>query len=102
HQTNSLRCLDPPGFANLDFGIARVLEKRRQPADLEFGAAVDQYVRVAQRNHKTRTRIDEVRIFSRLRQNDDVDLVSANFSRERTEIGKSGDNVQLCLRRESE
>src|SRR6266496_4217305 len=46
HQANTLRCLNPPWFADFDLGISRVLEKWRQPAELELCAAVDQYISV--------------------------------------------------------
>ena len=47
HQTNSLRRLHATGFADFDLGVARVLQERWQPADLEFCAAVNQYIGVA-------------------------------------------------------
>ncbi len=39
-----------------------------------------------------------MRILGRLGEDDDVDLVSANFARERAEIGKCGNDIQLRLR----
>ena len=62
----------------------------------EFGATFDEHIGRAQLHDETRTRIDKVRIFRRLRQHGDVDLVAANLARERTEIGKRGDNVEFA------
>src|SRR5438309_4453945 len=63
HEANSLRSLNAPRFADLDFWIARVLQKRRQPAELKLRATVDQNIGIAQRNNETRARVDEVRVF---------------------------------------
>src|SRR5207248_2521588 len=90
HQANSLRRLDATGLADLDLRIARVLQERRQPADFEFGAAIDQNVRIAQRNDETWTRVHEVRIFSWFRQNNEIDFVATDFACERAEIWKRG------------
>ena len=68
HQPNPLRRLHAPGLADFDFRIARVLQERRQPADLELRATVDEHVGLAQLDDEARPRIDEVRIFGRLRQ----------------------------------
>src|SRR5260370_4682195 len=81
HQTNSLRRLDTSGFSNLDLWIACVLQQWRQPTNFELSAAVDQYVRVAQRHNKTCTRIDEVPLVRWFPQNDEVDLLAADFAR---------------------
>src|SRR5436309_116712 len=47
HEANSLRCLDASRFADLDLGIPRILQKWRQPAELQLRAAVDQNVSIA-------------------------------------------------------
>ena len=103
HQANALRGLDSPWFARFEFWIARVLQKGRQPAELKLGPAIDQDVGVAQRNNETRPRINEVRVFGGLGQNNEVDFVAADFSGERTEIGQGGNDIQLrlCDQRES-
>src|SRR5438094_2877544 len=41
HEANSLRRLDASRLTDFDLGIARVLQKRRQPTELELGAAVN-------------------------------------------------------------
>ena len=73
------------------------MQERRQPADLEFRAAIDQHIGRAQWDDETRARIDEVRIFRRLSQSRDLDFVVANFARERCEIGQGGDDFELCV-----
>ena len=98
HQANALRSLDASRFADFDLRIARVLQERRQPADLQLGAAVDQHIGVAQLNDEARTRIDEVRILGRFRQDADVDFVAADFAGERAEIRQGGDDVEFRLR----
>ena len=39
HETNSLRRLNAPRFADLDLWVARVLQKRRQPSKFQLGLA---------------------------------------------------------------
>ena len=99
HQPNALRRLDAPGFADFDLWIARVLQERRQPADLQLRAAIDQHVGAPQCNDETRTRIDEMRIFGWFRHDGHVDFVAANFARERAEIGQRRDDFEFRLRR---
>ena len=48
HETDALRRLHASRFADLDLRVPRVLQKRRQPAELELCAAVDQHIGVAQ------------------------------------------------------
>ena len=92
---------DASGFADFDFRIARVLQERRQPADLELRATVDKHVGLAQLDDEAGPRIDEVRIFGRLRQDGDVDIVAADLARDRSEVGQSRDDIDFGLRRES-
>src|SRR5712692_8253501 len=42
-----------------------------------------------------------MRVLRRLREDDEVDLVAANFTRERAKIGKCGNDIQLRLRGQS-
>ena len=102
HQAHALRSLDAAGLADFDLRVARVLQQRRQPPDLEFGAAVDQDISVAQLDDETRTRIDEVGVFGRFGEDAYVHFVPADFASERTEIGKGGDDFQFGLAREGE
>ena len=74
---------DAPRFADFDLRIARVLQERRQPANLQFRAAFDQDIGVAQLHDKARPRVDEVRVFGRFRHRCDFDFVAADFARER-------------------
>src|SRR6267378_8629627 len=66
HQPDTLCSLHPTGLAYLDFRIARILQEWRQPTDLQLRPTVDQDIGVAQRDNKTRTRVDEMRILCRL------------------------------------
>src|SRR5205085_10743563 len=63
HEANSLRCLDASRFADLDLRVPSILQKWRQPAEVQLSAAVDQHIGVAHSNYDARSRIDEVRIF---------------------------------------
>ena len=40
-------------------------------------------------------------VLRRLREDDEIDLVAANFTRERAKIGKCGNDIQLRLRGQS-
>src|SRR6516162_5245699 len=86
HEANSLRCLDPPRLADLDLRVPRILQKRWQPAEFQLCAAVNQNIGIAHRNHEAWSRINEVWIFRGLRQNSDVDFVTTNFARQRSEV----------------
>src|SRR5438093_6005965 len=87
-------------LADIDLRSSRILKKRRQPAQLEFCAAVDQHIGIAQRYDKAWPRIDKVRIFRCFGQNREVDLVSADFTGERAEVRQSRDDVYFCMCRE--
>ena len=100
HQTNSLRRLHPSGFADVELGVARILQKRRQPSQLQLRAAVNQYISAAQCNNEARTRIHEMRVFGWLRQHCHVHVVASNLPRQGAEVWKGGDDVQLPLRRQ--
>src|SRR5262249_40599901 len=82
HEANAFRRLDPTSLADLDFRIARVLQKRWQPAELELGATVNEHIGIAQCHHKARSRIDEVRVLGSFRQHSYVDFVATDFARE--------------------
>ena len=99
HQANSLRSLHAARFAQLDLRVARILQERRQPADLQLRAAIDQHIRAPQLHDETRARIDKVRILRRFGQDRNADVIAANFARERAKIGQSGDDVDFRLRR---
>ena len=73
-----------PWLPDLDLGIARILQERWQPADFQLRSAFDQHIGCAQLHNKTRTRIDKVGIFRRLRHRRDFDFVAANVARERS------------------
>ena len=90
-----MRSLHTAGLAYFDLGIARVLEEWGQPANFEFRATFNEHIGRPQLHDKARTRIDEVRILRRLRHHGHVNFVAANRTRDRTEIGKSGNNVEL-------
>ena len=79
----------------IDFWIARVLQERGEPTNLQLGAAVDEHVSVAQLDDETRAGIDEVRILGRFRHRADFDLVAPNFTRERSEIREGGDDFEF-------
>ena len=95
-----MRSLDAAGLTGGDLRVARVLEERREPADLELGAPIDEHVGFAQFHDEARPRVDEVGIFGRFREDGDVDILSADLARERSVIGKGGDDVHLRLRGE--
>src|SRR5439155_12512122 len=99
HETNPLRSLHASRLADFDLGIARVLQKRRQPSKLELRATIDQDVSIPQRDNEARPRIDEVGIFRSFGQNDEVNLVSADFASERAEVRQSRDYAEFCLSR---
>ena len=48
HEADALRSLNASRFADLDFRVPRVLQKWRQPAELELRAAVNQHIGIAQ------------------------------------------------------
>src|SRR5215471_16665608 len=74
HEANAFRRLDSSRLAGLDLWIPRVLQKWRQPAELELGATVNQHIGIAQCDYKARSCIDEVWIFSGFRQDRYVDF----------------------------
>ena len=90
---DSLRRYDPPRFARIDLRVSRVLQQWRQPADFEFRAAFDQHIGISELHDETGTRIDEMRILSRFRQDRHVNLVATDFAGERGEIGQGRDDV---------
>ena len=98
HQTDPLRRLHAPGFADFDFRVARVLQERRQPPDLEFCATVDEHVGLAQLDDEAGPRIDEVRIFGRLREDRHVDVVTADLAGDRSQVGQSRNDIDFGLR----
>ena len=77
------------------------MQERRQPPDLELRATVDEHVGLAQLDDEAGPRIDEVRIFGRLRQDGDIDIIAADLARDRSEVGQSRDDINFGLRRES-
>jgi hypothetical protein len=71
--------------------------------DLQLRAAVDQDIGVAQLNDEARTRIDEVGIFRRLRQNADVDLSPPTSRASEPRSGSVATTLSLaCARLASE
>src|SRR5712691_7188876 len=64
-----------------DLRVARVLEQRWQPSELQLGATFDERVSPIERHDVTRLRIDVVRILGWFGQRYDTDLVSADFPR---------------------
>ena len=95
HQANSLRRLNAPRFADLEFRVSRVLKKWRQPAQLKFRPAIDQDIGVAQGYDKAWSRINKVRILRRFRQNGYIDFVAADFPSERSEVRQRRNHVQF-------
>ena len=97
HQSNPLRCLHPSRLSDFDLWVARVLQQRRKPADLELRAAINQHIGLAKFDDETGPRIDEMRILGRLGEDGDVDIVTADLAGDRGIIGQSRDNVDFGL-----
>ena len=92
-----MRCLHPSRLSDLDLWVARILQKRREPADLKFRPAIDQHIGLAQFDDEAGSRIDEMRVLGRLGQDGDIDIVAADLARERSVIGQSRDDVEFGL-----
>ncbi len=80
------RCIEVAVATRLDSGVPALGDERRQPPDLEFAADHDQQVGAIQLEHEARLRLDEVRILISPGQRLDLDLVAADFTRNRGQI----------------
>ena len=96
-QRNPVGRDDPARGARADFRVAGLVDQRRQPADLEVEAVLDQNVGFVQRDDEARLRLNVVGILVRLADAGDVDAIAADVARDGREIGQRGDDLELGL-----
>ncbi len=75
------------------------VDERRQPSDLKLQAHHDQQIGLAQLQQETGLGLDKVRILIALGNGFNLDLVAANFLRQRRQVGGGCDDVELLGRR---
>jgi len=86
--------LDPP--------VARFLQQHRQPAGFELGTVGDQQVGGAGARDEARLGLDRMHVLQRARGAVHVDLVAAEFGRERRPVGRRGEHLHGRLRGQRE
>ena len=84
-----------PRCAGRDLRVAGVLEKWRQPAELELRSSFNERVGAIQGNDMRWLRIHEVRIFCGLRERDYVHAIAADFARECREVRSGSYHAEL-------
>src|SRR5687768_7299284 len=83
-----------------NLAVASAVHERRQPADFEVRATLDEHVRLVQHPNKTRPRIDEVRVFRTLGNGSDFHFVSADVFGDGTKVRQRCDDVERRSGRE--
>jgi hypothetical protein len=91
---HALRGDDAARRAGEDLGVARPVEQRRQPADFQLGAALDEHVGAVEGNDLTGARVDEVRILRRFGDGGDGDLGAADLAGDGAVFGSRGDDIE--------
>ena len=97
-ELDALAAHDVRGGARLEPGVPRPLEQWREPADLQFRAALPEHLGRAEPPGETRLGVHEMRILGRTRQRRNVHLVAADGLGQGTEIRGRGDDLQPGLR----
>src|SRR5262245_5619434 len=85
-----------------EFRITRLVEQGRKPANFQFSAAFEKHVRAIELNDEARLGIDEVRIFGRLCERREINMVAADFFRDRGNVRRGCDDIQFRKRRPCE
>ncbi len=76
-----------------NLAVPRARDQGREPADFQFGAALDEQVGLIEHADVTGPGIDEVRVFSASGDGRDFDFVAANFLSNGSEIRQRGHDV---------
>src|SRR5580704_7046289 len=83
--------------ADLNSRIAGLGDERRQPADLEFESDDDEQFGLGELQKKARLRIDKVRVLIASSDGFHFNLVTANFLRERRQVGCGGHDANFVV-----
>ena len=89
---------DASGLARRELGVARAREQRRQPADFQFRAALDERIGPVELHDEAGLGVHEVRVFRGPRERGDLDLVAADFLRDSREVRRGDDNIKFGVR----
>ena len=84
--------------ARLNLAVSALLNERREPADLELAADGNQQVCFLELQDEARLRFDEMRILIAFRDRVDGRAIAGHLARNRREILRRRDDVQLALR----
>jgi len=91
---DTLAAVDAAWRAGSQARVARALEQRTQPAQLQLRAALEQRIGAVEFHQEARLGIHEMRVFQGFGQGGDLHAVSADFTGEGAQVGGRGHEVQ--------
>ena len=86
-------------LAGLDFGVARLLQQHRQPANLKFGPGAYHQISVARPRDQAGLGLNLVWVLQSAGSDRNFDQIAAKFLRQGTPFGLAGKHAQRGLRR---